>query len=124
MSFISVGTETLARAAGALRGIGDRMVASGAAAGQVTATVVAPGADLVSERVAACLRGQAASYNGINNQSATNFNEFVAAMRHSADGYSAAEAENAKRLDARARALAASRKEYSDSEDDDAEQPG
>ncbi|KLO29236.1 PE family protein [Mycobacterium haemophilum] len=100
MSFVigvSVAPEALTTVANALRGIGDRMVAEGVAADQVTAAVIAPGGDDVSVQVAARLRDQAAGYRRVSGRAAVNFAEFVASLSGSAAAYSTTETDNATR---------------------------
>lgn len=95
MSFVSVVPEVLSATAEALQDIGDHIVVSGGAADQVTAAVVAPGGDEVSEALAACLRAQAANYKGVSGRAAAAFDKFVESLDDAANAYSTAEGINA-----------------------------
>ncbi|OSC39518.1 PE family protein [Mycobacterium decipiens] len=97
MSFVSVVPEALTIAADESWGIGARIVASGVSADAVTTTVVAPGADDVSARVAARLRAQAVSYREVSGRGAVIFDDFLASLLDSAAAYLTTEADNATR---------------------------
>ncbi|WP_454561113.1 PE family protein [Mycobacterium haemophilum] len=98
LSGLSVQPRTLTRAAGALRGIGEDMVASGAEANRVTAAVVAPGGDQVSTEVAACLCAQAADYRRVSDRAAVILEEFAASLSASAEAYSTSETDNSRHV--------------------------
>ncbi|KLO26559.1 PE family protein [Mycobacterium haemophilum] len=96
MAFMSAVPEKLKKAADVLQVTGDRMAASSAAAGQVTASVVAPGGDEVSAQVEAHLLRQAVSYIEVSDAANMIWGGFVARVSGAADQYSTTEIGNAR----------------------------
>ncbi|WP_454561614.1 PE family protein [Mycobacterium haemophilum] len=96
MAFMAAVPEKLKTAADALGKAGARMAASSAAAGQMAASVVAPGGDEVSALVEAHLLRQAASYIEVSDAANTIWAGFVARVSRAADQYATTEIDNAR----------------------------
>lgn len=95
MSFVVTHPETLASAAGTLRGIGSAVAAQNDAAVAPTTGVVAAAGDEVSALTAARFSAHAQTYQAMSAQAAMIHEMFVSTLAASAGSYAVTEAANA-----------------------------
>lgn len=95
MSFVVTHPETLASAAGTLRGIGSAVVAQSDAAFAPTTEVIPAAADEVSVLTAARFSGHAQTYQAISAQAAVIHELFISTLAASAGSYAVTEAASA-----------------------------
>lgn len=99
MSFVFAAPEALAAAAADMAGIGSTLNAANVVAAVPTTGVLAAAADEVSTQVAALLSAHAQGYQQLSRQMMTAFHDqFVQALRASADAYATAEASAAQTM--------------------------
>lgn len=95
MSFVVTHPETLASAAGTLRGIGSAVATQNNAALAPTTGVVPAAADEVSVLTAARFNGHAQTYQAMSAQAAMVHEFFISTLAASAGSYAVTEAANA-----------------------------
>lgn len=99
MSFVFAAPEALAAATADMAGIGSTLNAANVVAAVPTTGVLAAAADEVSTQVAALLSAHAQGYQQLSRQMMTAFHDqFVQALRASADAYATAEASAAQTM--------------------------
>jgi hypothetical protein len=98
MSFVIAAPDVVTTAASDLANIGSAINMANNAAATPTTTVLAAGADEVSEQIAALLSVHAHGYRTLSAQAAAFHEQFVQAVRGGAASYASAEAANALKV--------------------------
>lgn len=95
MSFVTAAPEMLATAAQNVANIGTSLSAANATAAASTTSVLAAGADEVSQAIARLFSDYATHYQSLNAQAAAFHHSFVQTLNAAGGAYSSAEAANA-----------------------------